>query len=158
MMSEQRKNDQVVAVTSLIKRLLVYWIERKEVRESSIKEEAKWEREASNAKNKEEEEFLGEEIEAAIHISKCIHDLDWQDELHENPKLVEFLCTEPDKPAPEIQDPLKTINLGTGEDPRPIQLSGLLETKDQAIIVDILHEFKDCLLGITQRCQDYIPS
>ena len=50
----------------------------------------------------------------------------------------------PDKPAPEVQDPLETIDLRTKEDPRPIQISGLLETEDRAGIVDLLHEFKDC--------------
>ena len=43
-----------------------------------------------------------------------------------------------------MQDPLKTIDLGTKEDLRPIQISGMLETKDRARIVDLLHEFKDC--------------
>ncbi|KAB2606555.1 S2-RNase [Pyrus ussuriensis x Pyrus communis] len=44
-------------------------------------------------------------------------------DLPENPKLVEFLCAEPDKPA--------------------LKVSGLLETKDRARIVNLLHEFKD---------------
>ncbi|KAM1890955.1 hypothetical protein ACFX14_034291 [Malus domestica] len=51
---------------------------------------------------------------------------------------------EPDKPPLEVQDPLETIDLGTKEDPRPIQISGLLETKDRARIISILHEFNDC--------------
>ena len=60
----------------------------------------------------------------------------------ESPELMEFLCTEPDKPAPEVQDPLETIDLGTKEDPRPIQVSGLLETKDRAKIVSLHHSLK----------------
>ncbi|CAN6542153.1 unnamed protein product [Malus baccata var. baccata] len=50
----------------------------------------------------------------------------------------------PDKPPPQVQDPLEVIDLGTEEDPRPIQISGLLETNDQAKIVCLLQEFKDC--------------
>ncbi|KAM2230778.1 hypothetical protein ACFX1S_015152 [Malus domestica] len=49
----------------------------------------------------------------------------------------------PDKPPPEVQDPIKTIDLGTGEDPRPIQISDLLKVEDRARIVNLLHEFKD---------------
>ncbi|CAN6554193.1 unnamed protein product [Malus baccata var. baccata] len=51
---------------------------------------------------------------------------------------------EPDKPPPEVQDPLEVIELGTKEDPRPIQISGLLEIEDQAQIICLLHEFRDC--------------
>ncbi|KAM1771248.1 hypothetical protein ACFX11_046092 [Malus domestica] len=77
-------------------------------------------------------------------MAECIYNLDEPEDLPENPELVEFLCAKPDKPAPEVQNPLKTINLGTEENPRPIQISGLLETEDRAKIVDLLHEFKDC--------------
>ncbi|KAM1175645.1 hypothetical protein ACFX19_028618 [Malus domestica] len=56
---------------------------------------------------------------------ECIYELDEPDELRESPELVEFLCAEPDKPPPEVQDPLEVIELGTKEDPRPIQISGL---------------------------------
>ncbi|KAM2623511.1 hypothetical protein TB2_028010 [Malus domestica] len=76
-------------------------------------------------------------------MAECIYDMDRLEDLPENLKLVEFLCAEPNKPAPEVQDPLETINLGTEGDLRPIQVSSLLETKDQARIVDLLHEFKD---------------
>ncbi|CAN6715845.1 unnamed protein product [Malus baccata var. baccata] len=75
---------------------------------------------------------------------ECIYDLDWPDDVPNGPKSVEFLCKKPNKPTPEVQDPLEIINLGTEDDPKPIQLSGLLETGDQAKIVDLLHEFKDC--------------
>ena len=76
-------------------------------------------------------------MEAAIQITECIYDLDGPEDLHENPELVEFFCIEPDKPAPKIQDPLETINLGTKEDPMPIQISGLLEAEDQANIFNL---------------------
>ncbi|KAM1196533.1 hypothetical protein ACFX2J_022889 [Malus domestica] len=72
---------------------------------------------------------------------ECIYDLDGLDGLPESP---EFLCTEPDKPPPEVQDPLEVIDLGTDEDPRPIQIGGLLETNDRAKIICLLQEFKDC--------------
>ena len=39
---------------------------------------------------------------------------------------------------------LETIDLGTKEDSRAIQINGLLETKDRARIVALLYEFKDC--------------
>ncbi|KAB2623740.1 S2-RNase [Pyrus ussuriensis x Pyrus communis] len=65
------------------------------------------------------------------------------EDLPENSELVEFLCVEPDKPTPEVQDPLETIDLGTNTNPRPIQISGLLKTKDRARIINLLHEFKD---------------
>ncbi|CAN6721119.1 unnamed protein product [Malus baccata var. baccata] len=69
---------------------------------------------------------------------------DGPDDLPESPELVEFLCAEPDKPPSEVQDPLEVIDLGTEEDPRPIQISGLLESEDRAKIICILQEFKDC--------------
>ncbi|KAM1794851.1 hypothetical protein ACFX11_035279 [Malus domestica] len=90
------------------------------------------------------EEFFGKELEAAIQMAECIYDLDGPEDLPENPELVEFLCAELDKPAPEVQDLLETIDLGTEGDPRPIQVSGMLEAKDWAKIIDFLHEFKDC--------------
>ncbi|KAM1978608.1 hypothetical protein EV1_014900 [Malus domestica] len=77
-------------------------------------------------------------------MAECRYDLDGPDDLPESPELVKFLCTEPDKPPSEVQDPLEVIDLGTEEDPRPIQISGLLETNDRAKIVCILQEFKDC--------------
>ncbi|CAN6726791.1 unnamed protein product [Malus baccata var. baccata] len=58
-------------------------------------------------------------------MAECIYDIDEPDGLPENPELVEFLCAEPDKPPPEVQDPLEVIDLGTEEDPRRIQISGL---------------------------------
>ncbi|KAM2151861.1 hypothetical protein ACFX1R_046266 [Malus domestica] len=39
---------------------------------------------------------------------------------------------------------LETIDLRTKEDPRPLQISGLLGAEDQAKIVSLLHKFKDC--------------
>ncbi|KAM1325320.1 hypothetical protein ACFX2H_046046 [Malus domestica] len=77
-------------------------------------------------------------------MAKCIYDLDGPEDLPENLELVEFLCAEPDNPPPEVQDPLETIDLGSKEDPRPIQISGLLEVEDRARIVSLLHDFKDC--------------
>ncbi|KAM1909418.1 hypothetical protein ACFX13_038174 [Malus domestica] len=65
-------------------------------------------------------------------MAECIYDLDGPEHLPESPELVEFLCAEPDKWAPKVQDPLETIDLGTEEDPRPIQISGLLKTEDRA--------------------------
>ncbi|KAM1672865.1 hypothetical protein ACFX1Q_041148 [Malus domestica] len=77
-------------------------------------------------------------------MAECIYDLDGPDDLPEIQELVEFLCTEPDKPPPEVQDHLEVINLGTEEDPIPIQISGLLRVDDRARIVCLLQEFKDC--------------
>ncbi|KAM1029351.1 hypothetical protein ACFX15_041095 [Malus domestica] len=77
-------------------------------------------------------------------MAECIYDLDGPDDLPESPELVEFLCAEPDKPPPEVQDPLEVIDLGTEEDPRPIQISGLLGVDDRAKIICLLQEFKDC--------------
>ncbi|KAM1440293.1 hypothetical protein COP2_013857 [Malus domestica] len=143
-MPEQRRKDQVVAVKFLIKRLLVYGRDRKQEMDSSAKEEEKWKEETSSSQNKGEKEFFGKELEAAIQMAECINDLDWPEDMPESPKLVKFLCVEPDKIAPDVQDPLKTIDLGTEGDPRPIQISGLLEVEDRARIVSFLHEFKDC--------------
>ncbi|KAM2605173.1 hypothetical protein TB2_034000 [Malus domestica] len=75
---------------------------------------------------------------------ECIYDVDMPDDLPESPELVEFLCTKPDKPPPEVQDPLEVIDLGVEGDPRPIQISGLLETNDRAKIVCLSQEFRDC--------------
>ncbi|KAM1411305.1 hypothetical protein ACFXTO_024189 [Malus domestica] len=77
-------------------------------------------------------------------MTECIYDLDGPDDLPESPESVEFLCTEPDKPPPEVQDLLEVIDLGTKEYPIPIQISGLLETNDRAKIVCLLQEFKYC--------------
>ncbi|KAB2626102.1 S2-RNase [Pyrus ussuriensis x Pyrus communis] len=76
-------------------------------------------------------------------------DCDWRKEMtrleeRTTLELVKFLCVEPNKPPPEVQDPLETIDLGTKGDPRPIQISGLLEVEVRAKIVSFLHEFKDC--------------
>ncbi|KAM2288392.1 hypothetical protein ACFXTI_029273 [Malus domestica] len=76
-------------------------------------------------------------------MADCIYDLDEPDNLPESPELVEFLCANPDKPPPEVQDPLDIIDLGTEEDPRPIQISGLLEIDDREKIISLLQEFKD---------------
>ncbi|CAN6688350.1 unnamed protein product [Malus baccata var. baccata] len=77
-------------------------------------------------------------------MAECIYDLDGPDDLPESPELVEFLCAEPDKPPPEVHDHLEVIDLGTEENPRPIQISGLLKTNDRAKIICLLQEFKDC--------------
>ncbi|KAM1302056.1 hypothetical protein ACFX2H_013019 [Malus domestica] len=77
-------------------------------------------------------------------MAECIYDLDGSDDLPKSLELVEFLCAEPDKPPPEVQDPLKVIDLGKEGDPRPIQISGLLKTNDWTKIVCLLQEFKDC--------------
>ncbi|CAN6723875.1 unnamed protein product [Malus baccata var. baccata] len=74
-------------------------------------------------KDESREELCEEELEVAIRMAECIYDLDGPDDLPENPELVEFLCAEPDKPPPEVQDPLKVIDLGTEEDPKPRQIS-----------------------------------
>ncbi|KAM0978137.1 hypothetical protein ACFX2C_014142 [Malus domestica] len=77
-------------------------------------------------------------------MAECIYDLDGPDDLPESSELVEFLCAEPDKPPPKVQDPLEVIDLGTEGDPRPIQISGLLKTNDRAKTICLLQEFKDC--------------
>ncbi|CAN6571358.1 unnamed protein product [Malus baccata var. baccata] len=77
-------------------------------------------------------------------MAKCIYDIDEPYDLPESPELVEFLCAEPDKPSPEVQDLLEVIDLGTKEDPRPIQISGLLGVDDRTRIMCLLQEFKDC--------------
>ncbi|KAB2617563.1 S2-RNase [Pyrus ussuriensis x Pyrus communis] len=66
------------------------------------------------------------------------------EDLLEIPELVEFLCAELDKPSPKVQDPIETIDLGTQGDPRPIQISGMLEVEVRAKIVSLPHEFKNC--------------
>ncbi|CAN6551667.1 unnamed protein product [Malus baccata var. baccata] len=88
-------------------------------------------------------------------MAECIYNLDGPDDLPESPESVEFLCTEPDKPPPKVHDPLEVINLGTEEDPRPIQISGLLETNDRAKIVCLLQEFKDYYQGNTNNQAEY---
>ena len=75
-------------------------------------------------------------------MAEYIDDLDGPEDL---PRVqsYEFLCAESDKPSLEVQDPLETIDLGIKDDPRPIQISGLLATEVRAKIVNLLHEFKD---------------
>ncbi|KAB2625536.1 S2-RNase [Pyrus ussuriensis x Pyrus communis] len=121
---ENGRPTKVVAIRSLIKRLLVYGRKKK-------------------SKKMRAGNFFGKELEAAIQMAECVYNLDGPENLPKNPKLVEFLCAKPDKPQLEVQDLLKTIDLGTKEDPRPIQISGLLEMEDQAKVVSLLHEFKD---------------
>ncbi|KAM1189911.1 hypothetical protein ACFX2J_025526 [Malus domestica] len=143
-MTEQKKKDQVMAVRSLIKRLLVYGKGRRQERELLDKEEQEWQEEASTSQHESKEESCREELDRAIQMAECIYDLDGLDDLPESPELVEFLCAEPNKPPPEVQDPLEIIDLGTEEDPRPIQISGLLGVDDRARIICLLQEFKDC--------------
>ncbi|XP_068312563.1 uncharacterized protein [Pyrus communis] len=100
--------------------------------------------ETSSTKDKEGKEILGEKVESAIHMAECIYDLDWPEDEPDAPKLVEFLCTEPDKPVQKVYDLLATINLGTEGNLRPIQISGLLKARDRADIVNLWYEFKDC--------------
>ncbi|KAM2842617.1 hypothetical protein PS2_030729 [Malus domestica] len=118
-MSEQKRKDQVVAVRYLIKRLLVYGRERKEEKENLAKEEKDWNKEASSSQMSKEE-FFWKKLEAAIQMVECIYDLDGPEDLLESPELVKFLCAEPNKPPPEVQDPLETIDLGVEEDLRLI--------------------------------------
>ncbi|KAM2459300.1 hypothetical protein ACFX1W_007994 [Malus domestica] len=72
------------------------------------------------ARTKEVRNLVKKNWKRAIQMAECIYDLDEPDDLPKSPKLVEFLCAEPDKPPPEVQDPLEVIKLGTKEDPRPI--------------------------------------
>ncbi|CAN6583835.1 unnamed protein product [Malus baccata var. baccata] len=143
-MIEQKKKDQVMAVRFLIKRLLVYGKGRKQEMELLDKEEQEWQLGTPTNQDKSREELYGEELDMAIRMAECIYDLDGPDDLPESSELVEFLCAEPDKPPPEVRDPLEVIDLGTEEDLRPIQISGLLETNDRAKIICLLQEFKDC--------------
>ncbi|KAM1735881.1 hypothetical protein ACFX12_014298 [Malus domestica] len=46
-------------------------------------------------------------------MAECIYDLDRPEDLPKSPELVKFLCSEFNKPPPEVQDPLKTFDLGT---------------------------------------------
>ncbi|CAN6692803.1 unnamed protein product [Malus baccata var. baccata] len=133
-----------MAVRSLIKRLLVHGRGRKQEMELLEKEEHEWQLGTLSSQNKSREEIYREELDAAIQMAECIYDLDGPDDLPESPKLVEFLCAEPDKPPPEVQDPLEVIDLGTEVDLRLMQISGLLEINDRANIVCLLQEFKDC--------------
>ncbi|KAM1720612.1 hypothetical protein ACFX12_022252 [Malus domestica] len=143
-MTEQKRKDQVMAIRSLIKRLLVYGKGRRQERELLDREEQEWQVGALTNQDESKEESCQEELERAIQMAECIYDLDGPDDLLESPELVEFLCVEPDKPPPEVQDLLEVIDLGTEEDPRPIQISGLLEIDDRAKIICLLQEFKDC--------------
>nr|XP_028952416.1 uncharacterized protein LOC114822257 [Malus domestica] len=113
-------------------------------RQEREQEEQEWQEEASTSQHGNREESCSEELDRAIQMAECIYDLDGPDDLPESPELVEFLCAEPDKPSPEVQDPLEVIDLGTEEDPRPIQISGLLGVDDRAKIICLLQEFKDC--------------
>ncbi|CAN6704473.1 unnamed protein product [Malus baccata var. baccata] len=90
------------------------------------------------------DDCFGKVLEAATQMAECIYNLDEPKDLPENSELVEFLCVKPVKPALKVQDPLETIDLGTGEDPIPIQISGLLKAEYRTWIVNLLHEFKDC--------------
>ncbi|KAM1776299.1 hypothetical protein COP2_044258 [Malus domestica] len=133
-----------MAVRSLIKRLLVYGKERRQEKEFLDRKEQEWQVEVSTSQDESSEEYCQKELERAIQMAECIYDLDEPDDLPESQELVEFLCAEPDKPPPEVQDPLEVIELGTKEDPRPIQINGLLEKEDRAQIICLLQEFRDC--------------
>ncbi|KAM2925469.1 hypothetical protein FF1_042982 [Malus domestica] len=133
-----------MAVRSLIKRLLVYGKERRQEKEFLNRKEQEWQVEVSTSQDESSEEYCKKELERAIQMAECIYDLDEPDDLPESQELVEFLCAEPDKPPPEVQDPLEVIELGTKEDPKPIQINGLLEKEDRAQIICLLQEFRDC--------------
>ncbi|CAN6712866.1 unnamed protein product [Malus baccata var. baccata] len=117
---------------------------RRQERELLDKEKQEWQEEALTSQHGNKEESCKEELDRAIQMAECIYDLDEPDDWPESPELVEFLCADPDKPPPEVQDPLEVIDLGTEEDPRPIQISGLLGAEDRAKIICLLQEFKDC--------------
>ncbi|KAM2796751.1 hypothetical protein COP1_007846 [Malus domestica] len=119
-MIEQKKKDQVMAVRSLIKRLLVYGKGRKQERELLDKEKQEWQLRTPTNQDKSKEELYGEALDMAIRMAEYIYDLDGPYDLLESPELVEFFCAEPDKPPPEVQDPLEVIDLGIEEYPRPI--------------------------------------
>ncbi|KAM1405500.1 hypothetical protein ACFX2F_000328 [Malus domestica] len=125
-------------------KLLVYGKGRRQEKELLDKEEQEWQVGTSTSQHESKEESCREELERAIQMAECIYDLDGPDDLPESPELVKFLCAEPDKPPPEVQDPLEIIDLGTEEDPKPIQISGLLGVDDRAKIICLLQEFKDC--------------
>ncbi|KAM2200868.1 hypothetical protein TB1_000791 [Malus domestica] len=105
--------DQVMAVRSLIKRMLVYGKGRRQENELLDREEQEWQVGASTSQDESKEESCQEELERNIQMAECIYDLDEPDDLLESPELVEFLCAEPDKPPPEVQDLLEFIDLGT---------------------------------------------
>ena len=109
-----------MAVRSLIKRLLVYGREKRQEGELWKNEDMDWQLKPSSSEGKNDEETCRIELDSAIQMAECIYDLDGPDDLPESPELVEFLCAEPDKPPPEVHDPLETIELGTKDDPRPI--------------------------------------
>ncbi|KAM2557547.1 hypothetical protein TB2_014658 [Malus domestica] len=133
-----------MAVRSLIKRLLVYGKGRRQENKLLDREEQEWQGGASTSQDESNEESCQEELERAIQMAECVYDLDEPDDLPESLELVKFLCAEPDKPPPEVQDPLEVIELGTKKDPRPLQISGLLESEDRAQIICLLQEFRDC--------------
>ena len=101
-MIEQKRKDQVMAVRSLIKRLLVYGKERRQENELLDREEQGWQVGASTSQDENKEEPCQEGLERAIQMAECIYDLDEPDDFPESPDLVEFLCAEPDKPPPEF--------------------------------------------------------
>lgn len=71
-----------------------------------------WEEGTSGTKDNQEVESFGEEkVRDVVHMIECIYDLDRHYDMPEAPKSMEFLSTEPDKLAPEVQDLLKTNNL-----------------------------------------------
>lgn len=63
----------MVAIWSLIKRLLERGRERKNIREILANEMAEWGEGTSSTKDREGREILGEEAEAAIHIAEYIY-------------------------------------------------------------------------------------
>ncbi|KAM2753336.1 hypothetical protein EV2_002270 [Malus domestica] len=92
-MIEQKRKDQVMAVRSLIKRLLVYRKGRRQENELLDREEQEWQVGASTSQDESNEESCQEELERAIQMAECIYNLDKPDDLPESLKLVEFLCT-----------------------------------------------------------------
>ncbi|KAM2985813.1 hypothetical protein FF2_006165 [Malus domestica] len=93
--------------------LLVYGKGRRQEEKLLDKEEQEWQGKVSTSQQENEGESCTEELDKAIQMAECVYDIDEPDGLPENPELVEFLCAEPDKPPPEVQDPLEVIDLGT---------------------------------------------
>ena len=79
---------------------------------------------------------------SAINKAECI----MEDVAEEEIKFEELRPAhlKMDDSKAEGQDPLIEVNLGTKEEPRPTFVSGLLELKLKAEIIELLVEFKDC--------------
>ena len=92
-MLEQRRKDQVVAVRSLIKRLLVYGRERKQENESLAKEQDEGEKEASSSQNRGKKSFLEESWKQSskwlnVYIKSVAYTNQWP---KEDPRPIQVL-------------------------------------------------------------------